>query len=717
MSRKNFREGCVRQMAKRREMTIALAGNPNVGKSTLFNALTGMHQHTGNWTGKTVSNAKGYCERDGVLYTFVDVPGCYSLMARSPEEEAARDYICFQFPDAVIVVCDGTCLERNLNFVLQVMEAADRVILCINLMDEAEKKGISIDFEALESMLQIPVIGMTARSGRGMEQLFEVLGKFAEGTGEKDIKEAIVSRKQAFGQIEYPEVIEKEISHLLPVVREVTKGCLKERWVAARLMDQDPGLCQAIMDCLNLEFSEAMQLKKAGMQAENRVKETGQHLEDTREQMAEAFVRRAEEIAEKVVSTKEDTGKKKGRMADQILTSKLMGFPVMILLLLVIFWLTIKGANYPSEVLSNFFGTIEGYLLEWCQRGKLPAAIYEPLLFGVYRVTTWVVSVMLPPMAIFFPMFTILEDLGYLPRVAFNLDKCFHCCHACGKQALTMCMGFGCNAVGVSGCKIISSRRERLIAMLTNCFVPCNGKFPTILVILTIFFAGNQAVSDWKLALLLTSVITLGIGMTFLVSKILSGTILKGEPSTFLLELPPYRRPQIGKVIIRSVLDRTLFVLGRAIVAAAPAGLLIWCAANITVGEQTILMHCAGFLDPLGRFMGMDGVILLAFLLGFPANEIVLPLIFMGYLSLGNLTEFTDLHAISQVLYRNGWTQVTACSVILFSLMHWPCATTCLTIYKETKSKKWTLAAILIPTFAGILCCALFAQITNFVLR
>ena len=404
-------------------------------------------------------------------------------------------------------------------------------------------------------------------------------------------------------------------------------------------------------------------------------------------------------------------------MADQILTSKLMGFPVMILLLLVIFWLTIKGANYPSEVLSNFFGAIEGHLLEWCQRGKLPAAIYEPLLFGVYRVTAWVVSVMLPPMAIFFPMFTILEDLGYLPRVAFNLDKCFHCCHACGKQALTMCMGFGCNAVGVSGCKIISSRRERLIAMLTNCFVPCNGKFPTILVILTIFFAGNQAVSDWKLALLLTGVITLGIGMTFLVSKILSGTILKGEPSTFLLELPPYRRPQIGKVIIRSVLDRTLFVLGRAIIAAAPAGLLIWCAANIAVGEQTILMHCAGFLDPLGRFMGMDGVILLAFLLGFPANEIVLPLIFMGYLSLGNLTEFTDLHAISQVLYRNGWTQLTACSVILFSLMHWPCATTCLTIYKETKSKKWTLAAILIPTFAGILCCALFAQITNFVLR
>lgn len=322
---------------------------------------------------------------------------------------------------------------------------------------------------------------------------------------------------------------------------------------------------------------------------------------------------------------------------------------------------------------------------------------------------------MLPPMAIFFPLFTLLEDLGYLPRIAFNLDKYFKKCRACGKQALTMCMGFGCNAAGIVGCRIIDSPRERMIAMLTNNFVPCNGRFPTLIAVLAMFFVGTGGGllrSLWS-ALLLTGLIVLGILMTFFVSAALSRTVLKGTPSSFTLELPPYRKPQIGKVIIRSIFDRTLFVLGRAAAVAAPAGIVIWLLANISIGNITLLSRCAGFLDPFARLFGLDGVILLAFILGLPANEIVVPIIIMTYLSAGSLIEMNDLSALRMLLVENGWTWATAISVMLFSLMHWPCSTTCLTIRKETKSWKWTIAAFLIPTGFGLLACFLFTRIAQ----
>jgi len=322
---------------------------------------------------------------------------------------------------------------------------------------------------------------------------------------------------------------------------------------------------------------------------------------------------------------------------------------------------------------------------------------------------------MLPPMAIFFPLFTLLEDVGYLPRIAFNLDKYFKKCCACGKQALTMCMGFGCNAVGVTGCRIIDSPRERMIAILTNVFVPCNGRFPTLISIITMFFVGfgTGFKSSFLSTLMLTGVIVLGIFMTFIISKILSKTILKGLPSSFTLELPPYRKPQIGKTIIRSIFDRTLFVLGRAISVAAPAGLVIWLMANININDLSLLSHCSNFLNPLGQLIGLDGVILMAFILGFPANEIVVPIMIMGYMATNNLTDFNNLVELKNLLVNNGWTFVTALCFMLFSLFHFPCSTTCLTIKKETGSWKWVIISILLPLICGITLCFLTTLIYN----
>ena len=385
----------------------------------------------------------------------------------------------------------------------------------------------------------------------------------------------------------------------------------------------------------------------------------------------------------------------------------------MIAMLGVILWITIVGANYPSDVLSTFLFWIEDQLHILFSNINAPSWLDSMLISGVYRTLAWVVSVMLPPMAIFFPLFTLLEDSGYLPRVAFNMDKFFKKACAHGKQSLTMCMGFGCNACGVIGCRIIDSPRERLIAILTNNFVPCNGRFPTLIAIITMFFTGLM-VSPFQSvlsALILTSIIIFGIVLTLLISKLLSKTLLKGIPSSFALELPPYRRPQIGHVIIRSIFDRTLFVLARAVVVAAPAGLIIWLMSNIIIGDASLFNHCSNFLDPFAKLIGLDGVILLAFILGFPANEIVIPIIIMSYLSTGSILEFDNLESLKTLLVNNGWTYITAICTMLFSLIHFPCATTILTIKKETKSIKWTFAAFLIPTICGIIVCFIVANL------
>ncbi len=685
---------------------IALAGNPNVGKSTVFNGLTGLNQHTGNWPGKTVTNAQGYCATKKQSYVMVDIPGTYSLMAHSAEEEVARNFICFGNPDAVVVVCDATCLERNLNLVLQTIEIAPHVVVCVNLMDEAKRKNIEIDLSLLSKRLGVPVVGTIARSKRSLDELMNMLDTVTGNT---------ISTTPY--TVHYADILEKAIELLEPLVKEKCSQRLNSRWLSLKLLDQDESLIQEINAYLGEEFLQDEELKDTLAKAREELFNGGIHNNDQiKDLTVSALVNSAEKLCRGVITCHDRQYASFDRKLDKALTSRLSGYPIMLVLLALVFWLTITGANYPSELLSNGLFWIQDRLTDFFIYIQAPNWLHGILVLGVYRVLAWVVSVMLPPMAIFFPLFTLLEDAGYLPRVAYNLDKPFKKCCACGKQALCMCMGFGCNAAGVISCRIIDSPRERLLAILTNNFVPCNGRFPTIIAILSMFFIGaaGGAFSSLFSALLLTVVIVFGMIITFSVTKLLSKTLLKGVPSSFTLELSPYRKPQIGKIIVRSIFDRTLFVLGRAIAVAAPAGLFIWLMANITIGDTSILNHCAAFLDPFAKLMGLDGVILIAFILGFPANEIVIPITIMAYMAQGSILELDSIYQMKELFVRNGWTWVTAVSTILFSLNHWPCSTTLLTIKKETGSWKWTGIAAAIPTAVGIIICIIFTAIARF---
>ena len=613
------------------DFTVTLAGNPNVGKSTVFNGLTGLNQHTGNWTGKTVSNAAGKCTYLNKKFLLVDIPGTYSIISHSKEEEIARDFICSGVSDVTVVVVDATCLERNLNLVFQIMDITPNVIVCVNLLDEAKKKKIKIDLDLLSELLGVPVVGTTARKKKSLNNLLDTIYKVCNNEIEIFAKKII-----------YPE---------------------------------------------NCSLNEK----------------------------ASCIMKQCEYITNKVCSFEKSDYRSSDKKIDKFLTSKTFGIPIMILFLGLIFWITIIGANYPSSLLSEFFGSIQEKLIYWANYINMPSWLSSMLILGVYQTVTWIVAVMLPPMAIFFPLFTILEDLGYLPRIAFNMDKCFKKAYTNGKQMITMCMGFGCNAAGVCGCKIIDSPRERLIAILTNVFVPCNGRFPFLITISTIFIASSFSgiTASIVSTLSVIAVIILGIFMSLLISRLLSKTILKGMPSSFILELPPYRKPQFGRIIVRSIFDRTLFVLGRALSVAVPAGFVIWIFANIGIDGSSLLSIIANFLNPFAKLMGLDGYILTAFILALPANEIVLPIILMGYLGGTSLNNLSDTFAIGNILVQNGWTILTAINVMIFVICHFPCGTTLLTIKKETGSWKWTGLAFVIPTVCGILLCICTTLVYN----
>lgn len=595
------------------EPVIALCGNPNVGKSTLFNALTGMKQHTGNWSGKTVSLARGVCTRGGKRYGIVDLPGTYSLLAHSREEEIASGFIADGNADAAVVVCDATCLVRSLTLAMQVSRLNARTVICINLMDEAERRGISIDIAKLEALSGLPCAAVSARSERGIDELFTKINAALE---------AEPSPPPAF-------------------------AC----------------------DCPNAAFCLS------------------------------------ESICGKCVAVSKTADERRMKI-DRILTGRYTGIPIMLMLLALVFYITLEGANYPSAWLSKLLLSLEPPLNSALLSLGLPQGAALALSAGAYRVLAWVVSVMLPPMAIFFPMFTFLEELGYLPRAAFNMDHYFSRSGSCGKQALTMCMGFGCNAAGVVGCRIIDSPRERLLAILTNSLVPCNGRFPLLITLVTLFFAGGSSLLQ---AAIMTAAVAAAVGATLGVTALLSATVLRGQSSAFALELPSYRVPQVGKVLVRSALDRTLFVLGRAAAVAAPAGMVLWILANCRAGNGTLLTCLARALDPMGTFLGLDGVLLLAFVLGLPANEIVLPIALMAYLSQSSLQDLGDPAVLKTVLLANGWCTRKAVCTVIFTLFHWPCSTTLLTVYKETNSRRWTALAAILPTALGAILCALVA--------
>lgn len=613
---KKFKKKKEENNTKQNQNIIALLGNPNVGKTTLFNTLTGLRQHTGNWAGKTVSNAEGTLKTKNKTYNLVDLPGIYSLDAYSEEEQIAKNFIKNKDIDIILVVLGATALERNLNLVLETKNIKNNIIICLNLLDEAKKKNIDINIKKLEKKLNLPVIGMSARNKQGIKELIEKIENYKKEEKETEI---IINTEE-----------------------------------------------------------------------------------------------KAKEIYKECVTLKEENYNKRTIKIDKILTSKKYGIPIMLLTLGLILWITIIGANYPSEFLNNFLFSIYDKLFILLTNLGINEKIIDFLLNGIYKTVAWIISVMLPPMAIFFPLFTLMEDLGYLPRIAFNMDKVFRKCGAHGKQCLTMCMGYGCNACGVIGTRIIESKKEKIIAILTNVFSPCNGRFPSLIAIISIFLVSstsNKLLSSGMSAFILLLLIIFSILITLLISKILSKTILKGKPSSFTLELPPYRKPKILDTLVRSILDRTIFVLGRAIYISIPASILIWLAANISINNISILTYISNLLEPLGNLIGLDGKILLAFIFGLPANEIVIPILLMSYTGGTSLQDYNTLIELKNILINNGWTIITAISFMIFTICHFPCGTTILTIKKETNSIKWTILSILIPTITGIILCFTISNI------
>lgn len=699
MNRENFLKLSQKSLLEKNlkteecEYTVALAGSPNVGKSTIFNSLTGLRHHTGNWSGKTVSLERGVFRGKKGNYSIVDLPGTYSLFSGSCEQDLARDYICFGKYDLLVVVLDGTNLERNLILALQMIEAGKNVMLCVNIMDEAKKKGIEVDINRLREMLKVKVVGMSSRDKKALGELQDEIEKGCLNKRKNDDKakdyydESIISPAKALASH-----LERQGIEDLPL-----------EFISMRLLCGEKGFERGLLERLGEEFDVEKELRewKANNLAE------GFDPIEYHDGVIKGIVSRAGDVFESCVK-RANRNHSRDLAIDKVLTSAIYGFPVMLLLVAVVFFITLWGANYVSDAISFLLDGVVCLIKDLLVAINTPEILCDFFINGILGTLSTVVCVMLPPMAIFFPLFTLLEDSGYLPRVAYNLDKPFKKCNTCGKQALSMCMGLGCNAAGVIGCRIIEGKKERVIAAVTNSFMPCNGKLASMVTVVGLFIvSGEGAFSNIVSVAILLGVVIIGTLATFVSSYLLSKTLLRSERSSFVLELPPYRRPQIIRVLVRSVFDKTLNVLSRAVMVAIPAGALIWILGNFKVGDTALLVYLCRALDSVGRVMGLDGVILAAFLLSFPANEIVLPLVIMGYTSSGVGVDV----GMRELFVLRGWDVKMALCFVILCAFHMPCSTTLISIKKETGSIWWSVVAAILPSFVGVILCVLINAI------